>query len=268
VFLLRRVLYYLASLFTLVRGVRNWPSLIRLINPGPDGVILTLRDGSRYAVRSMMEAWIVKETCLDRNYERYGAAIRDGWTVVDIGAGPGEFAVFTARRAPNSRIFAYEPAPDSAALLEKNLKLNQVRNVEVHAHAVSDKDGFLMLDLSSGVTTQCGEATGARGTGKRIMVRCLALADVLSGLPGGVCHYLKMDCEGAEYGMLLNLDQDALARVRRICLEYHEYAAPHSREDLVQLFQRRGWRVRLSPSKVRRELGFLYAVAPSDRQVD
>ncbi len=64
-----------------------------------------------------------------------------------------------------------------------------------------------------------GDASGVGAVGGaagKITVRSVALADVLAGLPGGVCDFLKMDCEGAEYDMLLNLDDAAWGRIRRI----------------------------------------------------
>lgn len=262
-YLVRRIFYYLSSLPTLVLGVRNWPALFRLRKQSGEDVVLTLRDGTRYAVRSLLDAWIIKETNLDRDYERHGTMIRDGWNVVDIGAGLGDFALFAARRVPHGRVFAYEPAPDSVALLEQNLKLNGIRNVEVHAAAVSDRTGTLILDASGRLPAQYRTVAGLQPAGGRITVRSLALADVLAGIPGGFCDFLKMDCEGAEYGILLSSGDDTLARVRRICLEYHEWSAPFSHKELVHLFRSKGWYVRVNPSKVRRDLGFLYAAAPS-----
>jgi hypothetical protein len=92
-------------------------------------------------------------------------------------------------------------------------------------------------------------------------VRSVALSDVLASLPGP-CDFLKMDCEGAEYDMLLHLNDATLARIRRICLEYHEGVTPYGRGDLERFFKDKGWQVRVSPSPVRRELGFLYAQSP------
>lgn len=262
-YLIRRILYYLLSLPVLVRGVRNWPALFRLRNHRGVSIILTLRDGTRCAVRSLLDAWVVKETSLDRNYERHGVTIEDGWNMVDIGAGLGDFAIFAARRSPHGRVFAYEPAPESLALLEQNLKLNGIRNVEVHPSAISGKRGTMILDVSGGQPVQYRTVTGVRMAEGQIAVQSVTLSEALAMLPGGVCDFLKMDCEGAEFGILLNLDADTLARIRRICLEYHEWVAPYSHKDLVRLFEDRGWHVRVDPSRVRRELGFLYAAAPS-----
>jgi FkbM family methyltransferase len=262
VYFIRRGIYYLKSSITLVRGVRNWPVLLKLRGQEGSETRLELRDGTQFAVRSLMDAWIVKETNLDRDYEVHGTAIEDGWTIVDIGAGLGDFTVFAARRTQHGRVLAYEPAPDSMALLDKNLRLNGTNNVDVFPYAVSSKGGELTLDVSGGVAVQyrtVGDSSPERG---KITVRSVALADVLSGLPGGACDFLKMDCEGAEYDMLLNLEAAALRRVRRICLEYHEDVTSYSHADLVKHFEARGWRVSVSPSRVRPELGFLYAEAP------
>ena len=259
---IRRVIYYLTSFVTLVRGVRNWPKLFGLRGQGGGETHLELRDGTQFTVRSLMDAWIVKETNLNRDYEVHGTAIQDGWMVVDIGAGLGDFTVFSARRTPHGRVFAYEPAPDSVALLNQNLKLNGIKNVEVFPYAVSSKNGELILDVSGGVAVQyrtVGDTSFERG---KITVHSVALADVLAGLPGGACDFLKMDCEGAEYDMLLNLDDIALGRLRRVCLEYHEGVTSYSHTDLEEYFRSRGWSVRSDPSRVRRKLGFFYAVAP------
>ena len=260
---IRRVVYYLKSSVTLVRGVRNWPALLKLRGQGGSETRLELRDGTQFVVRSLMDAWVVKETNLDRDYEVHGTAIQDGWTIVDIGAGLGDFTVFAARRTPHGRVLAYEPAPDSMALLDKNLRLNGTKNVEVFPYAVSSKGGELTLDVSGGVAVQyrtVGDTSPERG---KITVRSVALADVLSGLPGGVCDFLKMDCEGAEYDTLLNLEAAALRRVRHICLEYHEGVTKYSHADLERCFLAQGWRVMVHPSRVRPELGFLYAESPA-----
>jgi len=237
--------------------------MFRLRGQGGKITRLELRDGTVFAVRSLMDAWIVKETNLDRDYEVHGTAIQDGWTVVDVGAGLGDFTVFAARRTPHGRVFAYEPAPESAALLNDNLRLNGIKNVEVFPYAVSNQDGELTLDISGGVAVQYRTVGDAGTEGGKITVRSVALAEALAGLPGGVCDFLKMDCEGAEYDLLLHLDEGSLKRVRRICLEYHEFVTPYSHADLEKHFTSYGWQVYTSPSKVRRELGFLYATAPA-----
>ena len=258
-YFIRRLIYYVLSSVTLLRGVRNWPSILRLLKRSDEPVELLLRDGTRYLVRSLMDVWIVKETNLDRDYERHGVPIQDGWNIVDIGAGLGDFTVFAAQRAPNGRVYAYEPAPDSIELLGKNLAINGIANVEVYPCAVSDKTGTLSLGVSGGVAVQYSTVDTSIEPGDRVEVKSVALADALAALPGDICDLLKIDAEGAEYDMLLNLDDESLDHIRRICLEYHNFVTPYSHTDLVRHFQARGWQIQVSPSKVRKDLGFLYA---------
>ena len=258
--LVRRLLYYFRSLFTLLLGVRNPGALVALLlGRGP--ALLALRDGSRYHVRTLMDAWIVKETVLDRDYERHGVPLQDGWTILDIGAAGGDFTVFAARRAPRGRVIAFEPAPDSVETLRQNVAENGLANVEVRPVAVAAAAGEMTLDVSGGVAVQYRTA-GAMEVGPgRFAVPCVALAPTLADLPHPV-DFLKLDVEGAEYEMLFGLDDAALARVRRLAMEYHEGMTRYTHADLARFFRAHGWTVRVSPSPVRPELGFLYAEAP------
>lgn len=262
---IRRLLYYFRSLFTLLLGVRNPGALLALAR-GKGPVVLRLADGSRYHVRTLMDAWIVKETALDRDYERHGAALQDGWTIVDVGAASGDFTVFAARRAPSGRVIAFEPAPDSVETMRKNVAENGLRNVEIRPVAVGARAGEVTLDVSGGVAVQYRTAgarevgAGRAAAGGRFAVPCVPLGEVLPNLL--TVDFLKIDVEGAEYEMLFGLDDASLGRVRRVCMEYHEGVTEWGHADLERFFRSKGWTVRVSPSPVRPELGFLYGEAP------
>ena len=93
--------------------------------------------------------WCLKESVLDRCYERYGYAIQPGWTVIDIGAGFGDFTTIAARAAGPGQVHAFEPDPESFALLEHNTRRNNVTPT-LHAVAVTGRPRALTLDRSSG----------------------------------------------------------------------------------------------------------------------
>src|SRR5262249_47672962 len=114
-----RLRYYASSIPTLLRGVANWPATAAAPARGPPRapVAVELREGGRFRIGSALDLWILKEVCLDREYERYGPAVRNGWTVVDVGAGVGEFCIQVARRHPDCRVYAFEPGAEAFALL-------------------------------------------------------------------------------------------------------------------------------------------------------
>jgi hypothetical protein len=121
--------YYLGSILTLLGGFkRPWQIIgIFLGLPGTTPAEVALRrTGWRFSVRSAMDVWIIKETCLDNDYMA-GSDFDPAWNVVDIGAGLGDFTVLAAKSCPDGLVHAYEPHSQSFALLVSNLALNQIR---------------------------------------------------------------------------------------------------------------------------------------------
>jgi FkbM family methyltransferase len=208
-----------------------------------------------------MDVWIVKETCLDRDYERVGVPVEDGWTVIDIGAGIGDFTLDTALRQPNSTIHAYEPFPESFDLLEENALLNNVQNVRTFNEAVDAGTDAVQLALT-GAAVQHSTAIGV-ASGSTITATAVTLGQVLDRV-GCVCNLLKMDCEGAEYGILFSAGSQALEGIERIVLEYHDNVVNFSHEDLVEFLREKGYRVRCYPSRVQPDLGLIFAVRPQN----
>src|SRR5581483_3811576 len=107
--------YYASSIPTFLRAVRNWPGLVPLIFGRC--TVLQLKNGARLRVRSFMDIWILKENYLERGYESCSCPIEDGWFVIDIGAGIGEFSVLAASQHPNTLVYAFEPFPESFDIL-------------------------------------------------------------------------------------------------------------------------------------------------------
>ncbi|MCX7681250.1 MAG: FkbM family methyltransferase [Anaerolineae bacterium] len=205
-----------------------------------------------------MDVWILKETWLDRFYERFGAPIREGWTVVDVGAGIGDFAIYAALRSPTSTVYAFEPFPESFRLLEENLRANQVSNVRAFPEALAACTGEALLDTSSGEPLQCGTAA-LSDPSRGLAVPALSLADALERI-GGRCDLMKMDCEGAEYDILFSAPDSVFRRIAHLVMEVHDGpVVPHSRMDLAGFLRAKGFRVCLQANPVHAYLGFLYA---------
>ena len=260
---IRKYAYYLISIGRLLLGIQNWPLALRLFlgsAPSPINLIQLRASGVQFQVRGAMDVWIVKETFLDRFYERFGTKIGDGWTVLDIGAGIGDFSLYAALGHPTNKVYAFEPFPESFGLLERNLELNNAKNVRALPEAIGGQTGRLALDLSSGEPLQYsteGTATAA----DRLMVPCLSLEDAFERLSLVHCNLLKMDCEGAEYDILFNAPPAILDRIDHIVMEYHDGVTPHNHQDLVEFLTAHGFRVRTEPNPVHGHLGFLHGVS-------
>jgi FkbM family methyltransferase len=257
--MMSRLKYYLFSLPTLLFGIKNWYRLPFLLFQ-KEPIVLELRNGCRFCVRSLMDAWIVKETCLDRGYETASVPLQDGWTIIDVGAGIGDFAVFAAYRHSRSSVYAYEPFPQSFALLEENIRLNSVQNIVPVAAAVAVDAGIMTLYTTGAAVQHTTIANADRNVAPAVVeVQAVSLDELFEKNGISHCHFLKIDCEGCEFDILLNADQALLKKIDHICLEYHDGFTVHTHTDLTAHLQQNGFQVRVTPNPAHGYLGLLYA---------
>jgi FkbM family methyltransferase len=265
------LVYYTYSIFELLFNIKNWPILIPIFlrRPARGNRILKLRTPPvKMGVRGAMDAWSVKETFIDAFYTRVGVPIEDDWTVIDIGAGIGDFSIYAAFGRPNTWVYAFEPFPDSYDYLKKNLALNDVTNVEAFQEAVWSSAGELVLDVSGEeplqVSSREEEERAIEDTGHAVEVPAVALAAVLARHGLERVDLLKLDCEGAEYEILMSTSGAVLERIHRIVMEYHYIDQDHRRETLVEFLEAAGYRVSWQENFVHDDIGYLYA----ERQAD
>ncbi len=254
--------YYVSSIPTLIFKIRNWPAVVGLFLGFPVSrpLLVRLKRGCRFKVRTPMDVWIIKETCLDRDYERDHVVIEDGWTVLDIGAGFGDFSICVARENPGAAVYAFEPLPESLARLDENLDLNNIRNVRRFPWAVGGRSGTLLLRTATGRSGQhTTTASIGKAMGEAISVPSVTLDQIFADLGLERCDFLKIDCEGAEYEILFHASEQTLRRIRHVAMEYHDGVTSYSHADLISFFENKGFHVSNRPSPAHRRLGFLFA---------
>jgi FkbM family methyltransferase len=65
--------------------------------------------------------------------------LKKHWTVIDIGANLGYYALLETRHT--NKVYAIEPVQENVRALEKSIKHNDYKNIDVYGIAISDKDG-------------------------------------------------------------------------------------------------------------------------------
>ena len=138
--------------------------------------------------------------------------------------------------------------------------MNGVTNVKASSEAIAGEEGTLELYTLTNLSGQhrtAGDGTAAAGPG--ITVPALTLGQAFERHGIARCDLLKIDCEGAEFEILLGLAPEVFARVARIVLEYHDHVTAHTHEELARVLEEHGFHVTTRPNPAWRELGFLYA---------
>lgn len=213
----------LVQVLRLVRDVRDpWRELGLFIGLGSaaDHRRIRLRNGYQIQIDSVEDFRQSFWDCWVRDPYRVLATDR---LIVDAGANIGCFSIYAASRSRHGHIFAIEPSSQNFRRLEANIRLNRLSHrITALPVGVAGKTGTQELDISHASPyhspyTEVGP--------RRETIRVLSLAALLQeiGSPDRL-DLLKMDCEGAEMDCLLEASPEDLARIRRIAIEYHEWA--------------------------------------------
>jgi len=236
-------------------GVANWAEIGANAWRGAETTTLRLRNGM--VIEGAPGALIVplyKEIWYRDEYGLGADPLPPGAVVIDVGANIGMFAVYAVVAGGASRVVAFEPFPDSFALLRRNAEQNRLAAIAPRPLAIAGHAGRRQLFLAG----RHGTNSLFGGAGETVSVECLTLADVLARESIDRCHFLKLDCEGAEYEILLESPADVLARIERIALEYHDAKTSHTHGELRTWLERNGFSV-TSRDHLPSRSGYLFA---------
>lgn len=228
-----------------------------LAGRGPVAVEV-IRKSLRMQVRGLMDLWLLKEVCIDGEYDSVEGCLPCG-TLLDIGAGLGEFCVDIARRFPGTGIVAFEPCPATFGLLERNIAANDVPHVVARSVAVGPATRTASLHWEPGRPHLASTVRHpAPPYGEALDVPVVTLENIVAEAPEGPV-VIKMDCEGAEYDILAAAPPAVFSRVAAMALEVHEPEAGWSRSDLVRRIAQLGFDVEVRPNRAHRHLGIVQA---------
>lgn len=255
--------YYVTSIFTLVFRARPLPRVLSMfLGAKPVDKPVIEMGGLRFRTRSAMDIWALKETILDDYYEHYGYKLGEGWSVIDIGGGIGDFTIQAAERNPKNQVFAFEPTPSSYSLLEENLQMNRITNAHIFPAAVWSSNSDVVIDTGLGEPVQFTSEELRRDSGPvpgKVVVPGLSLETVFEKTGIQTCNLMKLDCEGAEYEILFNAPDAILKRIERIVMEYHDNAVEYTHQDMARFLTEKGYKVDVFPNAVHPFLGYLRA---------
>jgi FkbH-like protein/FkbM family methyltransferase len=200
--------------------------------------------------------YLYKEIFEDQCYLRHGVTLRDGATVVDIGANIGLFSLFVTSRCKNPTIYAYEPAPVVYDLLKANgeaygpgiraLNLGVSDRARTATFTFYEKSsvfsGFHSDDAEDGeairaiVRNMLGglsvgseameeyvrELTADRLSRRNHECRLTCVSDIIRENRLERIDLLKIDAEKSELEILQGIHDDDWGKIEQIVVEIHD----------------------------------------------
>jgi FkbM family methyltransferase len=164
--------------------------------------------------------------------------------IVDCGANVGFSIVFFRARYPACSIIAFEPHPVTFERLRRNIERAGYRDVELRRLAVAEEAGeFDLVTPENDPGSIVSSITSGWTEGVPVRAAAIRLSTVIRD----PVDLLKLDVEGAEYGIVRDLvGTGAIAHVREAVIEFHEVPGePGGATELRHLLQTAGMTVHL-----------------------
>jgi len=166
----------------------------------PKGEVLITVQGNKMYVNGadycVARPLLTKGVFEPRETKIFKENIKEGMTVLDIGANMGYYTLIASKLVGNKgKVYAFEPDTRNYDLLVKNIKINKCDNVVPIQKAVSNKSGKsrLFIDKFRMGTRSLAEANLLNKNG-HIEIETTTLDEFFKDK----IDFIKMDAEGAE----------------------------------------------------------------------
>lgn len=133
---------------------------------------------------------------------------------VDLGAHVGYYTLIYRKLNSKGQIFSFEPLPENVDFLNRHIRLNNLKDIEVINAAVSDVSGSVRFN--TGKSTVAGKLDSEGNT----EVPCISFSDWIND-NNVEPDIIKMDIEGEEYKVLKNVSDYLQSKKPKLLLSTH-----------------------------------------------
>lgn len=144
--------------------------------------------------------------------------------IIDCGSNIGMSIIYFKQKFPSAEIIGFEPDEKIFSILDNNIKNFGFGNVKLINKAVWKEEGSINFRIEGGYSGRIALSEDTR-------TQKVETIDLMPFLDRSV-DFLKMDIEGAECEVLLNI-KEKLANVKKIFIEYHSPKNEHQRLDEI-----------------------------------
>ncbi len=168
---------------------------------------------------------------------------KNGDVILDVGAYIGTFSLNLGSKLKGAKIFAIEPCKDTFSYLKKNIKENALTNVRAFETALSDRKGTTELYYGH---DHWGHSITKAFSDRSVTVETDTLENFMRANGICRCDFMRFNCEGAEFRIILNTPRECLQKVKLMLVLYHtDFVTDHSESDLIDYLESCNFSVRV-----------------------
>ena len=210
-----RVSAYLFSVWPFTKWLHFWITCSKETMIELSGIKLVVRTGNMFSKATDIS--MIYECIVRDDYKIKSLGNKEG-TIIDIGAHLGSFSLFASKKCPKYKVYSFEPSPSTYAVLKKNIGINGFKNIKAFNKAVTS-DGRPVRIYINPINSALNTIYDNKGHFADIS--SVSLQEIFTENSIRSCDFIKMDCEGAEYDILLNTPQSILKKIKKMVIEYH-----------------------------------------------
>jgi FkbM family methyltransferase len=203
---------------------------------------------------------IYNEIMVKQEYFQNGLSVEQARCVIDIGANIGVFTLSAKGKAPDAKVYAFEPMPETFHVLERNVSLLGSPDVHLYNVAVGSEDHAEMTftyfpNMPGNSTTQPSLKDDQKPVLEQLLgkemsdflhqtetrtvpVRTLSSVIREHGITN--VDYLKIDVEGGEISVLDGIEEGHWRLFKQIAIEAH---TAQLREQVCEILGQHGFDV-------------------------
>lgn len=211
--------------------------------------ILKTKDGLEFIVRPILNDHITLfENYFYADYFKPLKKITNNNSnliIIDIGGHIGTFSIPVSYKS--KQVYVFEPSKSNYQILTKNIQLNNRQNIKTINAAIDTKTSRKYLYFS---TTNAGGNSfynvRKNNQQKKEIIKTLTLESQLKKYKINKIDLIKIDCEGAEFPILLNLKKSTYQKIHSIIIEYHNHlSTQYNHLDLIKILKLNRFKVKI-----------------------
>jgi len=226
------------TILLLARKERAWNVLGRKMYLSAEKAGLDVRGKS---IHKQLILDGIRERRSTRIMERF---IRPDDVILELGANIGYYVLIESGvLSDKGYIYAVEPGPENVELLEKNVALNNIRNIEISHMAMSNEKGLAKLYLGQACNLHSLINSSDGRDARYVEVQTDTVDHFLEGKKP--ITFLRMDVEGYETEVIHGMQQTLKSpQFKRMFVEIHPHRVSCAKmQDFLQTLRDYGFEI-------------------------